>query len=130
VVIDTPPEAGIPAIVTPDLWVCPVDNRTAIEALATVVPTMAAKAPCYVVFYAADAGGVSTLRGLQEATKHIPQLEYHPEVIPHNPATFRAQAYYKPVWDVPYGKGTAAHHMMVRLCDAILERAGVSEGRR
>lgn len=130
VVIDTPPEAGIPAIVTPDLWVCPVDNRTAIESLAEIVPEMTEKAPCYVVFYGTDAGGINTQRGLQEATRLIPGVEYHPEIMPHSPAAFRSQAYYRPVWDVPHGKGTVAHHLMVGLCDAILARAGFPEEKR
>lgn len=127
VLVDTPPEKGMADAIDPDLWVVPVDNRTAIENLASVVPKMAAKAPCYVVFYAADQGGISTLRGLQEAAQHIPKLEFHPEVIPRNPAMFRTQAYYKPVWDVPHGKGTSGHQVMIRLCDAVLERAGLIE---
>lgn len=127
ILVDTPPESGMADAVDPDLWVVPVDNRTAIENLASVVPKMAAKAPCFVVFYAADLGGVSTLRGLQDASKHIPKLEFYSEVVPHNSAMFRTQAYYKPVWDVPHGKGTSGHKAMLQLCDAILERAGVTE---
>lgn len=125
VIVDTPPMAGMPDKIDPDLWVVPVDNRTSIENLATVVPVMAAKAPCYVVFYRADAGGVSTLRGLQEATRHIPQIEFYDEVFPDIKAVFRTQAYYAPVWKVPHGRGTEAHRAMIRLCDAILARAGL-----
>lgn len=127
VVVDTPPDRGMADAITPGLWVVPVDNRTAIENLASVVPKMVAKAPCYVVFYAADQGGILTLRGLQEATRDIPRLEFHQEVIPRNSAIFRAQSYYKPVWDVHHGKGTSGHNAILRLCDAILARAGLAE---
>ena len=34
ILVDTPPESGMADAVDPDLWVVPVDNRTAIENLA------------------------------------------------------------------------------------------------
>lgn len=122
-IIDTPPEAKIVNIVTPDLWVVPVDNRTGIENLATVIPHMTEKAPSYIVFYGSDEGGEANLRGLQDATRTIPGLEFHPEVIPRHGAIFRAQSYYLPVWRTPRGKDTKGHMAMERLCDAILEKA-------
>lgn len=124
-IIDTPPQAYIVDIVNPDLWTVPVDNRTGIENLATIIPLMAKKAPNYVVFYGSDEGGEANLRGLQEAARTIPRLEFHPEVIPRHGAIFRAQSYYLPVWRTPRGKDTKGHTAMERLCDAILVKAGL-----
>jgi len=125
VIVDTPPEAGVPEAIDPDLWVVPVDNRTAIENLMSVVPLMTPKAPCYVVFYTADAGGITTLRGLQQAARHVPKVEFYDDVIPFNKSMRRTQVYYEPVWNVPHGEGRSGHRAMLRLCDAILARAGV-----
>lgn len=125
VIVDTPPEAGVPEAIDPNLWVVPVDNRTAIENLMSVVPLMTPKAPCYVVFYTADAAGIATLRGLQQAARHVPKVDFYDDVVPFNPALRRTQAYYEPVWRVAHGEGTAGHRAMLRLCDAILARAGL-----
>lgn len=125
VIVDTPPEAGVPEAIDPDLWVVPVDNRTAIENLMSVVPLMTPKAPCYVVFYTADAGGITMLRGLQQAARHVPKVEFYDVVVPFNKAMRRTQGYYVPVWDVAHGEGKSGHRAMVRLCDAILARAGL-----
>jgi len=130
VIVDTPPQAGIPEAVDPDLWIAQVDNSTALDNLATILPKMAAKAPVHVVFWRADAGGDMMLRGLQAAAQHLKTVEFCPLILEQDAPIARTQAQYKPVWEVTRGKNTAAHRNMVAVCDAILERAGVFGDRR
>lgn len=125
VVVDTPPQAGVPEVVDPDLWVAQVDNRTALDNLATILPKMAAKAPVYVVFWRADAGGDMMLRGLQAAAQHLKTVEFCPIILEQDAPIARTQSQYKPVWEVTRGKNTAAHKNMVEVCDTILKRAGI-----
>lgn len=131
VLVDTPPKEGVPAMVNPGLWVAQIDNRTAVENLATVLPEFLKQAPVYLVFYRADVGGELMLRGLQDAARTLKQVEFCPLVLENAPSTARAQYNYKPVWEVPWGKGTDAAKDMIELCDLIFKRAGVlGDGRK
>lgn len=130
VLVDTPPQAGVPELVDPDLWIAQVDNRTALDNLKTILPKMAEKAPVLVVFWRADAGGALMLRGLQAAAQHLKTVEFCPIVLEQDAPIARTQSQYKPVWEVTRGKNTAAHRNMVEVCDLILKRAGVFGGSR
>lgn len=127
-IVDTSPHSDVTGgAVSPDLWIVPVDNRTAIENLASVLPMMLKKAPALLVFYMADGGGVGALGALQDAARMLDKIEIYDEVIPKSGAMFRAQLRYCPVWESPFGADSVVHKAIVRFADHVFKRAGVAK---
>lgn len=128
--VDTSPQSDVTSgIVEPDLWIVPVDNRSAIENLATILPAMLKMAPAILVFWKADAGGLAALRVLQDAARLLDNIEIYEEVVPDCGPLARTQTRYRPVWEVPFGEGSEAHQIVVRFANHIFKRAGVATTR-
>lgn len=126
VIYDCPPAIEVAAAAKPDLWLVPADGRMALTDLGNVLEEMAdAGGDIWVVLNKLDTAGKRALAAAKNAVKQIPNVHVWGEPIPDSAAIKRGGEYLKPVWEVPYGKGTDGERAIVDLCDAALVHLGL-----
>ena len=121
VVVDCPPNVEIVDSLTADLWIVPLDGRLAMENLGNIYGTLrSADGEIYIVLNRCDMIGKRALEGLKRAAHQIPHATVRPKPIPSSAAIAKAAEYFRPVWEVPYGRKTYGAKAVRGLCDDVL----------
>lgn len=125
-IVDCPPAVEVVDEVTADLWVVPLDGRLAMENLGNIHDSLCkAKGAILLVLNRCDLIGKRALEGLRAAARQIPQAKLRDDPIPTSAAIAKSAEYFKPVWEVPYGRDTQGDHAIQKLCSEILISQGL-----
>lgn len=129
VIADCPPAVEVVDKLSADLWLVPLDGRLAMENLGNIYPSLKqANGIITLVLNRCDLAGKRVVDGLREAAEQIPNAVVRGEPIPASAAIAKAAEYFRPVWEVPYGRGTLGDRAMQKLCADVLGDCGF-EGR-
>jgi cellulose biosynthesis protein BcsQ len=125
-IVDCPPAVEVVDKVTADLWVVPLDGRLAMENLGNIHDSLCqADGAIMLVLNRCDLIGKRALEGLRAAARQIPQARLRDEPIPTSAAIAKAAEYFRPVWEVPYGRDTQGDQAIQKLCSEILNERGL-----
>src|SRR5690606_11150338 len=112
-----------------DLWLVPIDGRLAMENLGNIYNALRrADGTIMIVLNRCDLIGKRALEGLRRAAHQIPHATVRGEPIPAAAASAKASEYFRPVWQVPYGKDTVGDRAMQSMRADVLKSCGF-EGR-
>lgn len=125
VIADCPPAIEIVDSLTADMWLVPLDGRLAMENLGNIYPSLRrTKGAITLVLNRCDLAGKRVVEGLREAAEQIPNAVVRGAPIPASAAIAKAAEYFRPVWEVPYGKGTHGDRAIQQLCADLLTDCG------
>ncbi len=125
-IVDCPPAIEVVDNVTADLWVVPLDGRLAMENLGNIHDSLCrAEGSILLVLNRCDLIGKRALEGLRAAARMVPNARLRDEPIPVSAAIAKAAEYFRPVWDVPYGRDTQGDQAIQKLCSDVLNECGL-----
>lgn len=126
IVADCPPNIEVIDTVTADIWLVPLDGRLAMENLGNIYHALrAAEGNIMLVLNRCDMIGKRALEGLKHAAHQIPHATVRKKPIPSSAAIAKAAEYFRPAWEVPYGKGTYGDKALRSLCVEVLEASNL-----
>lgn len=125
IIADCPPAIEIVDQVSADLWLVPLDGRLALENLGNIHASLCqAEGEIMLVLNRCDLIGKRAIEGLRAAARQIPNARLREQPIPSSAAIAKSAEYFRPVWEVPYGRETHGEKAILQLCDDVLKGCG------
>ena len=131
VLVDCPPAIEIALTFNPSLWLVPVHGRLGFENMHNVLGELAATgADILIMMNMSGRGGKRMDLELRKAIASTPKAKLCEVIVPEADAITRTTDFFKAVWDVPYGKDTAASITMESFCRSVLSGCGFKMKKR
>lgn len=131
VLVDCPPAIEVAVTFNPSLWLVPVHGRLGFENLHNVLGELEATgADVLIMMNMSGRGGKRMDLELRKAIAATPNARMCPVVVPEADAITRTTDFFRPVWEVPYGKSTTGSIAMESLCRSVLTTCGFKMKKR